>query len=1134
MSDNMKLGITVSYDGKSIATGVASNRRDLRDLGAEGKRAGKEAADGIDSIGASAQRLGPLLAGAIGALSVSAALGKLTAVQREFDVLNASLVTVTGSAGAAEKNFAWIKEFAKETPYSLAEVTNAFIKMKALGLDASAAALRSYGNTAAAMGKGLNQMIEAVADAATGEFERLKEFGVKANVEGSKVTLTFRGVRTEIGNNAEDIVAYLRKIGDVDFAGASTKRAETLDGAISNLGDTWDELYRTINDSGVGAAIESSVRGATVLVERLTNNVRALSSYWKTTEQQQVDQLVATREMWKERLGSSRGEDPAYAASARAEIAAANAQIAVLQRRFEAREFDNRKADEAAQLAAASAKASVAEAKAKDAATAAAKLHEKAVKEEQSAEESRLRTMAEIVSTESKRAAALADDADKLREEIATMGLSASQLTAYQVGKLEAAAAAELLTAANLREAASMIQGGSAADDARRYYLALADAREAAASALTDQAGLVAIKAEKQASVDAQSAASAAARKASEDAARDWERTAETVERSLTDALLRGFESGKGAGENLRDALENMFKTLVLRPIIQAVVSPAASAVTGALGFSSASSSSSLVNLASSNASILNIGRISSGYGQFASSSIGQSLGLSTAQSAGYMAPVYDGAGNLISAGSGTSAGGLTGVGSGVGTALSYIGPGLAAYGVAQKYGAGGGLAAGAGTVALGGAVSGAMAGTGAMAGATGALSAMGPWGWAAIAVLSILGGLGSGGGPKVGGDAAYSLTNGAAANLGDGGLFRSSNSKNAAVSELLATLVGAIPATVKALGGGDSVSGSYALGYLTDPQGSNPNLVKSTVNGRVLSYDRKVGDIQTALTVELDRMMVAALQDADLADWADKIVDQINPLTASADALSAALATLNSMSAVVPLFEAIGISADRISAAGIVAIGGYDAVATALASYYDLYFTEAEKASRATGEVAAALAAAGLAMPDTRDEFRKMVEAQDITTSSGQKAFAALMSVSAAFSSLVESSEAATKALLTEAKERARLQSTSAVDYAIRSARLTAGLPAFASGGDFTGGIRLVGEYGPELEVTGPSRIYSASQTRDLLTGLDTGTVAAEIRQLREENAAQARSLAAQQVRVARLLEGWERNGLPSTRIEL
>lgn len=49
-------------------------------------------------------------------------------------------------------------------------------------------------------------------------------------------------------------------------------------------------------------------------------------------------------------------------------------------------------------------------------------------------------------------------------------------------------------------------------------------------------------------------------------------------------------------------------------------------------------------------------------------------------------------------------------------------------------------------------------------------------------------------------------------------------------------------------------------------------------------------------------------------------------------------------------------------------------------------------------------------------------------------------------------------------------------------------GIPGFASGGFHVGGLRLVGERGPELEVTGPARIYSASQTQELLRSLQGG----------------------------------------------
>ena len=46
------------------------------------------------------------------------------------------------------------------------------------------------------------------------------------------------------------------------------------------------------------------------------------------------------------------------------------------------------------------------------------------------------------------------------------------------------------------------------------------------------------------------------------------------------------------------------------------------------------------------------------------------------------------------------------------------------------------------------------------------------------------------------------------------------------------------------------------------------------------------------------------------------------------------------------------------------------------------------------------------------------------------------------------------------------------------------AGIPGFAGGGHHRGGVRMVGEHGPELEVTGPSRIYSNQETRRMLRG--------------------------------------------------
>lgn len=61
----------------------------------------------------------------------------------------------------------------------------------------------------------------------------------------------------------------------------------------------------------------------------------------------------------------------------------------------------------------------------------------------------------------------------------------------------------------------------------------------------------------------------------------DWTKTTDSINQSLTDALLRGFESGKDFAENFKDTLKNMFSTLVLRPVISAVLSPISGAING-------------------------------------------------------------------------------------------------------------------------------------------------------------------------------------------------------------------------------------------------------------------------------------------------------------------------------------------------------------------------------------------------------------------------------------------------------------------------------------------------------------------------------------------------------------------------
>lgn len=231
-------------------------------------------------------------AGAAAAAVVSLETAKqvfsaLVASQRNFDKLNSGLITMTGSAENAAKAFSVLQQFAKETPYGLNQAVEGFTKLVALGLNPSKEALISYGNTAAAMGKDLNQMIEAVADASTFEFERLKEFGIKSSQQADTVSFTFRGVTTTVKKNSEEIQKYLLNIGNTDFAGAMETRSKTLDGQLSSLADSFDGLVLAVAQSGFGDAVGEQAATAEDAITALTdaiasNEIAATLQDWVT------------------------------------------------------------------------------------------------------------------------------------------------------------------------------------------------------------------------------------------------------------------------------------------------------------------------------------------------------------------------------------------------------------------------------------------------------------------------------------------------------------------------------------------------------------------------------------------------------------------------------------------------------------------------------------------------------------------------------------------------------------------------------------------------------------------------------------------------------------------------------------
>jgi multidrug efflux pump subunit AcrA (membrane-fusion protein) len=110
-------------------------------------------------------------------------------------------------------------------------------------------------------------------------------------------------------------------------------------------------------------------------------------------------------------------------------------------------------------------------------------------------------------------------------------------------------------------------------------------------------------------------------------------------------------------------------------------------------------------------------------------------------------------------------------------------------------------------------------------------------------------------------------------------------------------------------------------------------------------------------------------------------------------------------------------------------------------------------------------------------------------------------------------------------AAEMALAQQQQALEVIRQQIRSLGGVPAFATGGLHSGGMRLVGENGPELEVTGPARYYSAAETSSMMGG---GMVD-ELRGLREEVAmlrAEARATAINTGRTQDIMKRITKNG--------
>lgn len=167
--------------------------------------------------------------------------------RKEFAKYEAVLRNTFQSQKKANDAMKMLQQLAADTPSSLQEWTEAYIKLVNRGVKPTSQELVNMGDLAASQGKSVDQLIEAILDAMTGENERLKEFGIKASKSGETTKFSFRGVTTEVRNSEDAIKDYLLSLGRVDgIAGSMAVQMQELEGIQSNLGDTMDAFFNKV------------------------------------------------------------------------------------------------------------------------------------------------------------------------------------------------------------------------------------------------------------------------------------------------------------------------------------------------------------------------------------------------------------------------------------------------------------------------------------------------------------------------------------------------------------------------------------------------------------------------------------------------------------------------------------------------------------------------------------------------------------------------------------------------------------------------------------------------------------------------------------------------------------------------
>lgn len=218
-----------------------------------------------ENVGNSISSLESKLKGLVAAKLISSGIGAIknggTAMidqAAKLEQYRNTLNVVMKDQGKAAEAYSWAVQYANKTPFETDEIVDATVKLTSYGLEAQKV-LPVTGDMAGAMGKSIDQAVEAIADAQTGELERLKEFGITKDMIVQQGAKDLAGI--ELVNNKGQITnqrafnAAMFSLMKERYNGAMEIQSKTFNGVKSTISG----MFKNTIASMAGISADGSI-----------------------------------------------------------------------------------------------------------------------------------------------------------------------------------------------------------------------------------------------------------------------------------------------------------------------------------------------------------------------------------------------------------------------------------------------------------------------------------------------------------------------------------------------------------------------------------------------------------------------------------------------------------------------------------------------------------------------------------------------------------------------------------------------------------------------------------------------------------------------------------------------------------